>query len=110
MSRLPIRSQWDDLDTYPDYREVNQEPSCTIPDQSMTISEIIARFTRSGVMPVKVHADPGNQEAMDPEMDPLDFDPAFWKAEAERLQKEIVDLRNVDKNTSPANENSPSTE
>lgn len=108
MARLPIRSQWDE--EIPSYAEVNSLPSVTVPDQSMTVSEIIARFTRSGVMPVKVGQDPGGQSALDPDFDPLDFDPAFWKAEASRLKSEIEELRKVDKNTDSANENSPSNE
>lgn len=51
-------------------------PSVTVPDESMTIPEIIARFVRSGSMPVSVHSDIGDNEAFDPEFDPLDYQPA----------------------------------
>lgn len=51
-------------------------PSETVPDQSMTIQEIIARFVRSGSMPVSIHSDIGDNEAFDPEFDPLDQQPA----------------------------------
>lgn len=45
----------------------------TIPDQSMTIPEIIARFTRTGQLPGTVKmADKGGNIAADPESDPLD--------------------------------------
>lgn len=48
----------------------------------MTISEIIARFTRSGIMPVKDYYDQGGNSAPeDPEFDPMDFDPDYWKNE-----------------------------
>lgn len=50
-------------------------PSVTVPDESMTIPEIIARFVRSGTVPVSVHTDIGDNEAFDPDFDPLDFQP-----------------------------------
>lgn len=49
------------------------EPSKTIPDQSLTIPEIIARFTRSGMVPATVRrVDDGGQVAGDPDADPMD--------------------------------------
>lgn len=104
-----FRSQWDA--EQPSFAEYNDLPSCTIPDQSMTISEIIARFTRSGIMPVKDYSDQGGNAAPDdPDFDPLDFDPDFMKSEVERLKKQVEDLQQVDKNTESVNENSPSQE
>lgn len=48
-------------------------PSCTVPDQSMTIPEIIARFTRTGQLPASFKMnDQGGNIAADPEADPLD--------------------------------------
>lgn len=108
-----FRSQWNPGDQV--FFEHNDLPSCTIPDQSMTISEIIARFTRSGVMPVQVFNDDGGNEAPDdPEFDPLDFDPEYMKAEVDRLRKQLEDLQvpaqepgveenpnKLDKNASP---------
>lgn len=99
-------SQWSD--DFPSWAEENNEPSMTVPDQSMTIQEIIARFTRSGVMPVAVHSDEGGQMADDPEFDPLEFDPQYWKDEAARLKAaqegEVhEDASEPDKNT-PAQE------
>lgn len=99
-------SQWSD--NLPSWAEENTEPSVTVPDQSMTIQEIIARFTRSGVMPVPVHSDEGGNVAEDPEFDPLEFDPEYWKAEAARLKaaqegEEHKDASSPDKNT-PAQE------
>lgn len=62
-------------------------PSETIPDQSMTIPEIIARFVRSGVMPVKGHPDEGGNAPLE-DVDPLDLQPdaaaqAFEDAKAD---------------------------
>lgn len=34
------------LELFPDEGEVNNEPSLTVPDQSLTVSEILARFAR----------------------------------------------------------------
>lgn len=92
LAPLRFRSQWNPGDQV--FSELNELPSCTIPDQSMTISEIIARFTRSGVMPVQVHNDDGGNEAPDdPEFDPLDFDPQYIKAEVERLRQQLDELQ-----------------
>lgn len=74
--------------------EVFPLPSCTVPDESMTIPEIIARFVRSGSMPVSVHSDIGDNEAFEPGFDPLDFQP-----------KEVVDSLRPQK---PANKESAS--
>lgn len=103
-----FRSQWDE--EIPSFAEYNDLPTCTIPDQSMTISEIIARFTRSGIMPVRDYSDQGGNAAPDdPDLDPLDFQPDYWKGEAARL-KAAAEEKGVDKNTESANENSPSQE
>lgn len=49
------------------------EPSATIPDQSMTIPEIIAKFTRTGLVPGTISMrDQGGNVAADPDADPLD--------------------------------------
>lgn len=64
-------SQWAENDL--SNGQVFTEPSCTVPDQSMTIPEIIARFTRSGVVPASIKmSDNGGNVASDPESDPLD--------------------------------------
>lgn len=50
-----------------------KEPDCTIPDQSMTIQEIIAKFTRTGLVPQSfVHRDEGGNSAFPPDFDPMD--------------------------------------
>ena len=105
-----FRSQWDE--EIPSFAEYNDLPTCTIPDQSMTVSEIIARFTRSGVIPVKDYSDQGGNEAPDdPEFDPMDFDPDYWKNEAQRL-KDALDAQGVkvEENPEKVDENPPSTE
>lgn len=105
-----FRSQWDE--EIPSFAEYNNLPTCTIPDQSMTISEIIARFTRSGIMPVKDYYDyGGNYAPDDPEFDPMDFDPDFWKNEVQRL-KAALDAQGskVEENPENVDKNPPSTE
>ena len=48
-------------------------PSCTVPDQTMTIQEIIAKFTRTGLVPQSfVRKDEGGNDAFEPGFDPLD--------------------------------------
>lgn len=52
---------------------VFHKPTCTVPDQSMTIQEIIAKYTRTGLVPSTVlRKDEGGQAAFDPDFDPLD--------------------------------------
>lgn len=105
-----FRSQWDD--EIPSFAEYNNLPSCTIPDQSMTISEIIARFTRSGIMPVMDYHDQGGNSAPDdPEFDPMDFDPDYWKNEAQRLKAALeAQGRKVEENPEKVDKDTPSTE
>lgn len=53
--------------------QVFTEPSKTVPDQSLTIPEIIARFTRSGYVPATIRMnDHGGNVAAEPDADPLD--------------------------------------
>lgn len=105
-----FRSQWDE--EYPSYAEYNDLPSCTIPDQSMSISEIIARFTKSGIMPVRDYSDTGGNDAPDdPDFDPLDFDPDFWKNEAARLRAALeAQGGKVEEDSQNVNNNPPPTE
>lgn len=101
-----FRSQWDEVQ--PSFAEVNMLPTCTVPDQSMTVSEIIARFTRSGIMPVRDYSDSGGNTAPDdPEFEPMDFDPEYWKAEQARLKAE---LDKVEENSKKVDENPPAQE
>lgn len=68
--------------------EVYTLPSVTVPDQAMSIQEIIARFTRTGSVPVASHPIESGNEAFDPGFDPLDFRPdivdSFKQPEAEK--------------------------
>lgn len=101
-------SQW--TNDRPSWAEENTEPSMTVPDQSMTIQEIIARFTRSGVMPVAVHSDNGGNSAESPEFDPLEFDPEYWKAEAVRLKAAQEAEANKDSEESNKDSVAPTSE
>lgn len=66
-----FQSQWAENAPYEGQRF--EEPSMTVPDQSLTIPEIIARFTRTGLVPALVKMqDHGGNVAADPESDPLD--------------------------------------
>lgn len=56
--------------------ELFPSPSVTVPDESMTIQEIIARYTRTGSIPVRSFpSDQGGNESFEPGFDPLDFQP-----------------------------------
>lgn len=71
ITRPRFASQW--LENDLSNGQVFTEPSCTVPDQSLTIPEIIAKFTRSGLAPASIRmADKGGNIAADPESDPLD--------------------------------------
>lgn len=62
-------------DQKPVVPEIFEEPSVTVPDESMSIPEIIARFVRFGTAPVAIHSDIGDNEAFEPGFDPLDYQP-----------------------------------
>lgn len=58
----------------PSWAQENNEPSCTIPDQTMTIQEIIAKYTRTGLVPAsRVRGwDQGGNDTDEYAEDPLD--------------------------------------
>lgn len=69
--KLRFASQW--LENDLSGGQVFTEPSKTVPDQSLTIPEIIARFTRSGYVPATIRMnDIGGNVAAEPDSDPLD--------------------------------------
>ena len=62
-----------------------KEPTCTVPNQSMTVQEIIAKYTRAGIVPAgmdrkkagalissMIPSRPDGEVATDPGFDPLD--------------------------------------
>lgn len=61
-------------------------PTCTVPDQTMTIKEIIAKFTRTGLVPQSyLRQDLGGQVADEPGFDPMDeFNEAMETAAREK--------------------------
>ena len=71
LSRPRFASQWAEYE--PTVGQVFILPSETVPDQSLTIPEIIAKFTRTGMVPGTMRLrDQGGNVAADPEFDPLD--------------------------------------
>lgn len=49
------------------------EPTCTVPNQSMTVQQIIAKYSRTGLVPQSyIHKDQGGNVSTDPDFDPLD--------------------------------------
>lgn len=71
LTRPRFASQW--LENDLSDGQVFTEPSKTVPDQSLTIPEIIARFTRSGLVPASIRLnDKGGNVAAEPDADPLD--------------------------------------
>lgn len=72
-----------------------QEPTCTVPNQSMTVAQIIAKYSRMGVIPaVKSTLEggrylqrlgqswPGDNIATEPDFDPLDDGQEFLEDSA----------------------------
>ena len=50
-----------------------KEPTCTVPNQSMTVQEIIAKYSRTGLVPQSfAKKDNGGNIATDPDFDVLD--------------------------------------
>lgn len=50
-----------------------KEPTCTVPNQSMTVQQIIAKYSRTGLVPQSfTKKDYGGNVATDPGFDPLD--------------------------------------
>lgn len=65
-----------------------EKPSVTVPDESMSIQEIIARFTRTGSIPVKAFpSDDGGNVASEPDFDPLDFRPEDFMSPQRKSQE-----------------------
>lgn len=63
------------------------EPTCTVPNQSMTVQQIIAKYSRTGLVPQSyLKGDDGGNIATDPDFDPMDngFE-VLEAAEAERV-------------------------
>lgn len=50
-----------------------KEPTCTVPNQAMSVQEIIAKYSRTGLVPQSfAKKDSGGNIATDPDFDPLD--------------------------------------
>lgn len=77
-------------DDKPSHALKNDQPSQTVPDQAMTIPEIIAKFTRTGMLPQSfLKEDEGGQEfAEDSEFSPLDHNPSEFdpKVQEDKLK------------------------
>lgn len=89
-------------------------PTCTVPDQSLTVPEIIARFTRAGVVPQGITALeagriilarhgvwPGDQSAMSPDFDPMDSGGEYLDAVHQQHQG-AADGSSAEESTAPA--------
>lgn len=66
-------------------------PSETVPEQGLTVKEIIARYVRTGVMPVALHDDQGGNQAFEPGFDPLDTSPEAVKKYLDSHKEKEVD-------------------
>lgn len=95
-----FQSHWDE--NRPVFAQEFTEPSQTIPDQSLTIPQIIAKFTRQGVAPASIKmADQGGNVASEDWADPLDD---FTEVEriAAQIKKEEADKASDSATPDPA--------
>ena len=80
-----FKNQWTNQPAVGAFAQEFKLPTCTVPDQYMTIAEIIARFTRAGIVPKgtspldagriinsTIRQQPDGQATFDPDFDPLD--------------------------------------
>ena len=69
MSEIRFYGQW--TEKGPSWAQEFLKPSLTVPDQSMTIAEIIAKYTRTGLVPSSyLNTDNGGLEASEVGADP----------------------------------------
>lgn len=80
--------------------EVNDQPSETIPDQSLTIKQILQRFTAGTLPPIQKETYyEENPDIDDP--DPMyrpDFDFVDWEAAKRKLERRIKYRREANRN------------
>lgn len=71
MSEIRFYGHW--TEKGPSWALETTEPSLTVPDQAMSIAEIIAKYTRTGLVPQSyLKTDQGGNIAADPGLDPMD--------------------------------------
>lgn len=94
------------------------EPTCTVPNQSMTVAQIIAKYSRMGIIPaVKDTLQggrflqrlgqtwDGDNKATDPDFDPLDNGQEYlddFAAQQKPAQQEPVQQEPVQQEPAPA--------
>lgn len=98
MTNQPWRTQYNQ-EAYTPKREVNKQPSLTVPDQTMTIPEIIARYARG--LPLEGYRPPlfdVHDESDDFDWSLLTTDPGGWdRAEAAAVSSDLQsELRELD--------------
>jgi len=83
-----------------------KEPTCTVPNQSMTVQEIIAKYSRTGLVPQSfAKKDEGGNIATDPDFDPLDSGLEMLEAAAQekaRQEAEAAKEAAAEKPSAPA--------
>ena len=68
---MEFYNQW--LNKPPHAPQEFKEPTCTVPNQSMTVKQIIAKYSRTGLVPQSyLKIDQGGNVATDPDFDVLD--------------------------------------
>lgn len=102
---MKFYTQWQPKPILP---EINSSPTETVPDQSMTIQEIIARFVRTGSMPVSLHTDIGDNEAFEPEFDPLDVQPSEVISSLKPAEKSPEKPKETASSETPPKDDKPS--
>lgn len=71
MSEIRFYGHW--TEKGPSWALKTTQPSLTVPDQAMSIAEIIAKYTRTGLVPSSyLKTDQGGNIAAEPGSDPMD--------------------------------------
>lgn len=79
-----------------------KEPTCTVPNQSMTVQQIIAKYSRTGLVPQSfTKKDNGGNFATDPDFDPLDQGLDYLEAAAAASHGSEKDPKDPSSDTEP---------
>ena len=87
-----------------------KEPTCTVPNQSMSVQEIIAKYSRTGLVPQSfAKKDQGGNVATDPDFDPLDNGQEVLEAAEAARQAAAAAHGSADGIPAPSGEPAPSS-
>lgn len=87
--------------------ETDFSPSLTVPDQSMSILQILQRFAQGvdpGLTKVPIYdGEDYDDPILDPDFDLADVDPAELREQVKTYQQQLNDLERADENATTTN-------